>query len=139
MAKVTRIKASDPTKSAKNSAKKEPRPAKTKTLAKTAQKPEKPQKLQKNSQKNAKNAETTIKTKQKSRKIFRPLALLGKPFVRFGRYVRDSWREIRQVRWPNRKTTWKMVVAVLLYTAIFITIIMLLDAFFTFTFNKLLK
>ena len=57
--------------------------------------------------------------------------ILFRPFVALFRYLRDSWHEIRQVRWPNRKATWKMVLAVLVYTALFIVIIMLLDLFFT--------
>ena len=57
----------------------------------------------------------------------------------FGRYLRDSWREIRQVRWPNRKATWKMVLAVFFYCAIFMIFILVLDAFFTFIFNQLLN
>ncbi len=57
--------------------------------------------------------------------------ILFRPFVALGRYLRDSWRELRQVRWPNRKATWKMVLAVLVYTAIFMILIVLLDTFFT--------
>lgn len=63
--------------------------------------------------------------------------ILVRPFVGIGRYLRDSWRELRQVRWPNRKTAWKMTLAVLVYCAIFIIFIMALDAFFTFIFNLL--
>lgn len=55
------------------------------------------------------------------------------------RYLRDSWREIRQVRWPNRKATWKMVFAIFIYAALFIALIMLLDVFFTWLFNLILK
>ena len=46
------------------------------------------------------------------------------------RYFREAWQEIRQVRWPNRKATFKMVLAVLAYTALFVVIISLLDLFF---------
>lgn len=65
--------------------------------------------------------------------------ILFRPFVAFGRYLRNSWREIRQVRWPNRKATWKMVLAVFFYCAIFMIFILVLDAFFTFIFNQLLN
>ena len=65
--------------------------------------------------------------------------VLARPFVRFGRYLRDSWREIRQVRWPNRKATWKMTLAVLVYVALFMVILVLLDAFFTFIFDLIFK
>lgn len=65
--------------------------------------------------------------------------VLVRPFVRFGRYLRDSWREIRQVRWPNRKATWKMTLAVLVYVALFMVFLTLLDVFFTFIFDLLFK
>ena len=65
--------------------------------------------------------------------------ILFRPFCALGRYIRDSWREIRQVRWPNRKATWKMVFAVLIYTALFVTILVLLDLLFQFIFNTILK
>ena len=71
----------------------------------------------------------------KAKKTF----VLFRPFVALGRYIRDSWRELRQVRWPNRKTTWKLVGAILGYTAIFIAFIILLDAFFTLIFNIILE
>ncbi len=65
--------------------------------------------------------------------------LLWRPFVALGRYLRDSWREIRQVRWPNRKATWKLTLAVLVYVAIFMAFLTLLDVFFTFIFDLLFK
>lgn len=65
--------------------------------------------------------------------------ILVRPFVRFGRYIRDSWREIRQVRWPNRKATWKMVLAVIGYCIIFMAFLLILDLFFTWLFNLLLN
>ena len=64
--------------------------------------------------------------------------VLFRPFVAIGRYLKDSWHELRQVRWPNRKTTWKMVLAVLAYTALFVIIISLLDLFFSWLFNLIL-
>ena len=64
--------------------------------------------------------------------------ILFRPFVALGRYLCDSWHELRQVRWPNRKATWKMVLAVLVYTALFIILISLLDVFFTWLFNLIL-
>lgn len=84
---------------------------------------------------------TKLKT-EKARTPEKPLKqvfILARPFVALGRYLRDSWRELRQVRWPNRKATWKMTLAVLVYCAIFIVFIMLLDALFTFLFDLLLK
>ncbi len=50
-------------------------------------------------------------------------------------YFRGAWRELRQVRWPDRATTWKMTGAVLIFTAIFAVIILLLDAGFKYMFQ----
>lgn len=65
--------------------------------------------------------------------------ILFRPFIALGHYLRDSWRELRQVRWPNRKATWKMVVAVLVYTAIFAVFLTLLDLLFQLIFSNILK
>lgn len=115
-------------------------PTETKTkIAKTQAKQQ--AKLAKTKAKAAK-AKTKAKIKAKATTPEKPLKqvfLLARPFVALGRYLRDSWRELRQVRWPNRKATWKMTLAVLVYCAIFIVFIMLLDALFTFIFDLLLK
>ncbi|MBQ3280370.1 preprotein translocase subunit SecE [Candidatus Saccharibacteria bacterium] len=110
MANITRIKASDEAKKVEKPAKVE-KPKKQPKAEKPAKKPEK-----------------------EGKKVF----ILFRPFVALGRYLRDSWREIRQVRWPNRKATWKMVLAVLIYTALFVLIISLLDIFFTWLFSLII-
>ncbi|MGE5309467.1 MAG: preprotein translocase subunit SecE, partial [Sphaerimonospora mesophila] len=53
------------------------------------------------------SAKTTAKkpTKASSKE---PVFILFRPFVAFVRYFRDSWRELRQVRWPNRRATWAL-------------------------------
>lgn len=94
--------------------------------------------------KTLKNPKTSPKSPKTAKtpsteKPLKNVFILFRPFVAFGRYLRDSWREIRQVRWPNRKTTWKMVLAVFFYCAIFMIFILVLDAFFTFIFNQLLN
>lgn len=53
-------------------------------------------------------------------------------------YFKGSWYEIRQVRWPTRVTTWKMTVALLLFTGAFVVVILLLDWLFQLLFNQLL-
>ena len=72
-------------------------------------------------------------------KPLKEVFILARPFVAFGRYLRDSWREIRQVRWPNRKATWKMTGAVLAYCIAFMVFIVLLDSFFTWLFGLIIK
>jgi preprotein translocase SecE subunit len=61
-----------------------------------------------------------------------------KPLVSFGGYFKGSWIELRQVRWPDRKATWSMTLAVLLFTAFFVVLIVLLDAGFKFLFDKII-
>ena len=53
-------------------------------------------------------------------------------------YFRGSVQEIRQVRWPNRKETWKLTVSVIVYVAIFMVAFALLDAGLTFIFNQVI-
>ena len=126
MAKITRIKASD------GPSKKE----ETNELAITRKKViVKDKKSEKAKRKDKKAAEKKVTTEKKADK--KPF-ILFRPFVYLGRYIRDSWRELRQVRWPNRKATWEMVLAVLVYTAIFVIFISLLDLFFTWLFNLIL-
>ena len=126
MAKITRIKASD--SSSKKEEKSEPTITRKKVVVKD-------KKLEKINRKETKKAEKLAK-KQSSSKKRKPFILI-RPFVYLGRYLRDSWRELRQVRWPNRKATWKMVLAVIIYTALFMMIITLLDMFFSWIFSLL--
>ena len=125
MAKITRIKASD------GPSKKEPVAEPTITRKKVVVKDKKSAKAK---QKELKKAEKALKKDKPLKQTF----ILFRPFVALGRYLRDSWRELRQVRWPNRKATWKMVLAVLVYTAIFMILIGLLDLLFTWLFNLIL-
>lgn len=78
------------------------------------------------------------KVEKKAKKSEKKPFILIRPFVYFFRYIRDSWREIRQVRWPSRKATWKLFFAILIYTALFIAVIMLLDALFTWLFETVI-
>ena len=125
MAKITRIKASD------GPSKKEEAETPAITRKKVVVKDKKATKAAK---KAAKKAEKALIKDKPLKKTF----ILFRPFVALWRYLRDSWRELRQVRWPNRKATWKMVLAVLIYTVLFVVMISLLDLFFTWLFNIIL-
>lgn len=92
----------------------------------------------KSDKKSLKKAQKSSKS-DRSEKPLKEVFILARPFVALGRYIRDSWRELRQVRWPNRKATWKMTLAVLVYCAILMVFILLLDTLFTFLFNLILK
>ena len=127
MAKITRIKAGKSSRKEESDA--EPTITRKKVVVKD-------KKSEKNKLKEKKKAEKAIDGRSKSNEK-KPF-ILFRPFVYLWRYLRDSWRELRQVRWPNAKATWKMVLAVFIYTAIFMVAIFLLDLFFTWLFNIIL-
>ena len=111
MAKITRIKASDGS-TKKEEAASEPTITRKKLVVKDK------------------------KAEKAKRKETRKREKTGR--VSLWRYLKESWQELRQVRWPNARATWKMVLAVLIYTVLFIAIISLLDVFFTWLFNLIL-
>ena len=59
-------------------------------------------------------------------------------FVRIGGYFKGAWQELRQVRWPNRKATWELTAAVIVFSVFFLVLIMLLDALFKYLFELIL-
>lgn len=60
------------------------------------------------------------------------------PFKALGRYLKGAWAELKQVRWPTRRATWSLTLAVLAYTAFFVVVILLLDALFKYLFELML-
>lgn len=60
------------------------------------------------------------------------------PIKATGGYFKGAWEELRQVRWPNRRATWSLTAAMLLFTAFFVVLILLLDAFFKYIFQLIL-
>lgn len=61
------------------------------------------------------------------------------PLVAIGGYFKGAWYELRQVRWPNRKETWSLTAGVLIFSAFFVLLIVLLDALFKYLFELILK
>ena len=112
-----------------------------KIKAKDAPVEPKPAKVVKKPPEKPKPTKTKAKSKPtKKRPLFVRILLAPlKPFVALGRYFRASWREIRRVVWPNRKFTWKMTLAVIIFVVFFATLISLLDMLFTLIFNNLIK
>ena len=82
----------------------------------------------------AKKPGKTEKTEKSAKNGKKPF-ILFRPFVALGHYLRDSWHELRQVRWPNRKATWKMLIAVIVYSVLFMVLITVLDLAFSGLFN----
>ena len=74
-------------------------------------------------------------------KVFRPLRFLLWPFktrpvrflgriiaaILFLRYFRESWRELKQVTWPNRKQTLQLTFAVFVFAVVFGAMITITD------------
>lgn len=60
---------------------------------------------------------------------------LTTPFRAFGAYVAGAAEELKQTRWPNRKATWGLTIAVLVFTVFFAVLILLVD----FGFEQLLE
>lgn len=88
-----------------------------------------------------------VKT-EKSKKLPKLLTNKSKPkksdvnqglFGKFVEYLKGAWEELKQVRWPTRKMTWELTIAVLGFSALFVVFILLLDALFKYLFNLILK
>lgn len=60
------------------------------------------------------------------------------PFRAIAGYFAGAWQELKQVRWPNRRATWGMTLALLAFTAFFVALILLLDALFKYVFQLIL-
>ncbi len=78
----------------------------------------------------------TSSVKKSSKKSF--LSVVARPFVSLGGYFKGAWYELKQVHWPNRRATWGLTIAVLLFSAFFIVVILLLDVLFKYLFQLIL-
>jgi preprotein translocase SecE subunit len=78
----------------------------------------------------------------KSKKVGKKSDKTGKvsknPIKLFFGYIRDSFKEIRRTKFPNRKATGKSLFSVLVYVAIVLLLIWGLDIFFSWMFNVIL-
>ncbi len=61
------------------------------------------------------------------------------PLFYIGGYFKGSWKELHQVRWPNRKATWGMTAAVIFFTTFFVVLIISLDWIFNQLFKLIIK
>lgn len=61
------------------------------------------------------------------------------PFAAIGGYFKGAWAELRQVRWPDRRATWSMTGALIVFTLCFVVVILLLDALFQYLFSLIIK
>jgi len=86
-------------------------------------------------------------SKKSSKKVTTKVTKVRKeptnPFIKtlfaIGGYFKGAWVELRLVRWPTRRATWGLTLAVILFSAFFVVIILLLDILFKFLFEIILK
>ena len=136
MAKVTRIKASDGPREEES---KTPTITRKKVVVSDKKTAKKKRDAEKAAEKKLTTSVKTVAKDGKSAKSGKKPFILFRPFVALWHYLRDSWKELRQVRWPNRKATWQLVFAVIVYSILFIILISLLDMFFSWLFNLILN
>lgn len=55
-----------------------------------------------------------------------------------GGYFVGAWDELKQVRWPDRKSTWGLTIAVILFSAFFAGVILGLDWIFQTLFKQII-
>ena len=63
---------------------------------------------------------------------------LSKAFFGMIGYFKGAWYELRQVRWPSRKSTWGLTLAVILFSLFFVVIIVILDLLFKSLFELII-
>lgn len=84
-----------------------------------------------------KDKKTSTKTTDKQPKEKRTRGKFN-VFASIGGYFKGAWVELRQVRWPTRRATWSLTGAVLVYSAFFVVLVLLLDAGFKYLFELIL-
>ena len=57
--------------------------------------------------------------------IFRPIKWIGRHFL--PRYIRNSFHELHQVTWPDRKQSRQLTTAVVMFATVFGIVVALLD------------
>ncbi len=53
-------------------------------------------------------------------------------------YFVGAWRELKQVRWPDRRSTWAMTGALIAFTVVFVVVILLIDYGFSWLFKLII-
>jgi len=79
------------------------------------------------------------KTAKPYKEAKEPTNWFTKALFGIGRYFKGAWIELKQVRWPTRKATWGLTLAVILFSVFFVVLILLLDAFFKYIFELMIK
>lgn len=85
---------------------------------------------------------TAKKTAKKSTKSAPKKQVINhflKGLIAFGGYFKGAWYELRQVRWPNRRATWSLTLAVIIFSVILGVLIVLCDILFKYLFELILQ
>ncbi len=53
-------------------------------------------------------------------------------------YLVNSWREVRQVAWPNRRETWRLTLAVFIFAVVFGSLVAGVDKGLDLLFKKVI-
>jgi preprotein translocase, secE subunit len=53
-------------------------------------------------------------------------------------YFVGAWQELKQVRWPDRRSTWAMTGALIAFTVVFVVVILLIDYGFSWLFKLII-
>lgn len=86
---------------------------------------------------------STVESKKSAKKVTTQRQKRGLPkflgFLRpIGAYFAGAWYELRQVRWPDRKASWGLTLAVILFSLFFAGLILGLDFVFQTLFKQIL-
>ncbi len=129
---VTRIKASDnsaPKRTAAVKAKQNAAAgAATKSTPSAKEKPVSKAKRLLGGSRKSKNAASNKKSTNSRRNPLR--AVRG--------YFVGAWQELKQVRWPDRRSTWAMTGALIAFTVVFVIVILLIDYGFSWLFKLII-
>jgi preprotein translocase SecE subunit len=77
-------------------------------------------------------------SKTKAEKPARKPRRWTKPFRAIGGYFKGAWVELRQVHWPDRRSTWGLTIAVALFSLAFALVILGLDYVFSYLFKEVI-
>lgn len=70
-------------------------------------------------------------TARKASGPLKRLSIIGRPFRIFRRlvpgFIRNAWNEIKLVTWPDARQTWRLTMAVFIFSVIFASIVGALD------------
>lgn len=89
----------------------------------------------------ADDAKPTKKARPVTAEVAAPARTNRRPnlILRLAGYFKGAWTELRQVRWPNRRATWGLTAALLIFTALFVGFIMLVDLLWEYLFKLILR